>query len=440
MMEPRRVVILGAAGRDFHDFNTCFRGRPNLRVLAFTAAQIPGIAGRRYPASLAGEGYPEGIPIIAEDRLEELIAAHDVEEVVFSYSDVSHEHVMHLASRALAAGASFSLLGPRRTQLHSKKPVVAVCAARTGCGKSQTARWIAQRLVDAGKRVAAIRHPMPYGDLAAQAVQRFADYEDLERHACTIEEREEYEAYLEAGLTIYAGVDYRQILTQAEQEADVVLWDGGNNDLPFLAADLHLTVVDPLRADHVERYHPGEANVRAAHVLLVNKADQAERPALEALRATLARLNPTATVLEAASPVRLDDAAAVAGKRVVVVDDGPTLTHGEMAYGAGYVAAQAAGAEVVDPRPHAQGDLRAVFARFPHLGPVVPAMGYGEEQRRDLAATLAATPADVVVAGTPIDLGRLLGLDKACVRARYSLEPRGEPDLGQLVLERLFDR
>ncbi|HBP21380.1 MAG TPA: GTPase, partial [Planctomycetes bacterium] len=322
MLEPRPVVILGAAGRDFHDFNTCFRGRPNVRVVAFTAAQIPDIAGRRYPASLAGEDYPEGIPIVAEERLEELIAKHDVEEVVFSYSDVSHEHVMHLASRALAAGASFSLLGPRRTQLRSQRPVVAVCAARTGCGKSQTARWIARRLVAAGKRVAAIRHPMPYGDLAAQAVQRFASYEDLERHACTIEEREEYEAYLEEGLTIYAGVDYARILAQAEQDADVVLWDGGNNDLPFLAADLHLTVVDPLRADHVERYHPGEANVRAADLLLINKVDQAEPAALEALREALARLNPAAALHEASSPVRLDDAAALAGKPVGVVDDG----------------------------------------------------------------------------------------------------------------------
>lgn len=429
----RKVVILGAAGRDFHDFNLRFRSDPNSEVVAFTAAQIPNIEGRRYPPSLAGPLYPEGIPILPEDELEDIVRRRGVEEAVFSYSDLSHEEVMHLASRAIVAGADFRLLAAPSTQLRAARPVVAVCAVRTGCGKSQTARAAVAALQARGRRVVAVRHPMPYGDLAAQAVQRFARREDLARQRCTIEEREEYEPYIEAGAVVFAGVDYEAILTAAEAEADVIVWDGGNNDLPFFRPDLHIVVADALRPGHEARYHPGEANARAADAFIINKVDGAPAEDVEGLRASLRRLNPRASITEAASPVTLDDPEAVRGKRVLVVEDGPTLTHGGMPEGAGAVAARRAGAkELVDPRPYAVGSLAETFRRFPHLGPVLPAMGYGEAQVEDLRATIVAANAEVVVAGTPIDLGALLDLPR-CVRARYALEVRAGPSLEELL-------
>ena len=425
MGRPRRVVILGAAGRDFHNFNTVFRDSDDDVVVAFTATQIPNNAGRAYPPGLAGSRYPQGIPIVPESELSDLIAREDVDVAVFAYSDVPHTRVMHVASQCLAAGADFLLQSAKHTMLPSSVPVIAVTAVRTGAGKSQTTRYIARMLRDMGKRVVAVRHPMPYGDLERQACQRFADYSDLDRHECTIEEREEYEPHIDNGAVVYAGVDYAQILAAAEQEADVILWDGGNNDLPFFAPDLHIVVADPLRAGDEETYHPGETNVRMADLVVVNKCDSATAEAVAAVEASVRRLNPGATVLRADSPVTVDDEAAVAGRRVVVVEDGPTLTHGSMTWGAGVVGARAAGAaDIVDPSPYAVGSLAATYAQYPNARGVLPAMGYGGAQVADLAATIEATPCDVVVSGTPIDLGRVLTVSKPVVRARYDLRER----------------
>ena len=432
--QRRRILILGAAGRDFHDFNVVFRGDPAVEVVAFTGAQIPGIAGRRYPAALAGPLYPEGIPIEPEAELEAICRRERVDEVVFAYSDVSHAHVMHLASRALACGADFGLLGPERTMLAARLPVIAVSAVRTGCGKSQTARWIARRLRERGLRVAALRHPMPYGDLVAARCQRFSARADLDAAGCTIEEREEYEPWLQLGVPVFAGVDYGEILAAAEREAELLIWDGGNNDFPFLRPGLHVVLADALRPGDVDTHHPGEAVARMADVLVVAKVDAAGGAQVEAAESALRRVAPGVPIVRAASPVVLDDPSAVRGRRAVVVDDGPTLTHGGMAYGAGFVAAVAAGAaEIVDPRPGAAPEIRAAFEAYPHLGRVVPALGYGEAQRRALEATLDAAPADVIVSGTPIDLAALLALRLPVVRARYEYAEAGEPGLGAHV-------
>jgi len=427
-----RVLILGAAGRDFHDFNVVYRNDPGTQVVAFTAAQIPGIAGRRYPPSLAGPLYPEGIPIEDEARLEELCQLHHVDQAVFAYSDVAHATVMHLASRALAAGADFVLLGPDRTMITSRLPVFAVSAVRTGCGKSQTSRWLGRRLRDRGRKVAVLRHPMPYGDLAVQAVQRFGAMADLDLHRCTAEEREEYEPHIAAGNLIFAGVDYGAILAAAEKEADTIIWDGGNNDFPFIKPGLHVAVADALRPDQVTTHHPGEAVVRMADIVILNKIDSAEQGDVERLADAVRAVNPRAKQIRAASPVRLDDAGAVAGKRVLVVEDGPTITHGGMRWGAGYVAARAAGAaEILDPRIAAAPEIRAVYDRYPHIGAVLPAMGYGDAQLDALRRTIDASAAEVVISGTPIDLAALLHVKKPVVRARYDLDEAGE--LGPLV-------
>ena len=430
----RRVAIVGAAGRDFHNFNVVYRDDPDTEVVAFTAAQIPDIAGRRYPAALAGARYPDGIPIVQEAELEGLCRARRVDTVVFAYSDVAHLEVMHLASRALAAGADFLLLGPDRTMLDARAPVIAVSAVRTGCGKSQVARWISQRLRGRGLRTAVVRHPMPYGDLERQAVQRFAHRGDLAHAGCTIEEREEYEPHLAAGNVVFSGVDYGRILAQAAAEADVILWDGGNNDFPFVRPGLHIVLADPLRPGHETTHHPGEAVLRMADVVVLAKADSAHPAELASLRAAVARANPHATVLRGGSPIRLDDPAAVRGKRVLVVEDGPTTTHGGMPYGAGYLAAIAAGAaSLVHPRPFAAPEIARLYADYPHLGPVLPAMGYSPAQLEALARSINATPADVVVCGTPIDLASLAPLDKPVVRARYEFADLDAPGLGAAI-------
>ena len=422
-MRTERVLIMGAAGRDFHDFNVVYRDDPSVEVVAFTATQIPGIADRPYPAELAGERYPAGIPIRPESELETLIRDLQVDTVVFAYSDVSHEQVMHAASRAMAAGADFELLGPARTMIASSRPVVSVCAVRTGSGKSQTSRYVATLLEAQGLKVAVVRHPMPYGDLVAQRVQRYETYADLDRYETTIEEREEYEPHLDARRLVFAGVDYEQILRAAEAESDVVIWDGGNNDLPFYRPDVQIVVVDPLRPGHELRYHPGEANVRMADVIVINKVDSATPEALATVRAGIAELNPRATIVEARSSLTLEGGD-IRGRTVAVVEDGPTLTHGGMTYGAGIVAAKRFGAaEIVDPRPYATGELAATLAKYPALERLLPAMGYGDKQIHELEAALTAIPADVVLAATPIDLTRVLSVPKPIVRVRYELEP-----------------
>ncbi len=431
--KPRRILILGAAGRDFHNFNCLYRNDPSCRVVAFTATQIPDIAGRRYPPSLAGPLYPDGIPIEDEADLDRLLRDLDVDEVVFAYSDVPHVHVMDRASHALAAGADFRLLGPKATALRSNRPVIAVCAVRTGCGKSQTSRYLVEVLRRMGRRVAVVRHPMPYGDLEAQAVQRFATRADLDAARCTIEEREEYEPHLDQGAVVFAGVDYHAILRAAEAEADVLLWDGGNNDLPFYRPDLHITVMDPLRPGHERTYHPGQANLLAAHVVIINKVDSADARSLDAVRASVREMNPAAVVIEARSEITLSPPTPLAGRTVLVVEDGPTLTHGGMAFGAGTVLARREGAVLVDPRPQARGSIRDTLQRYPHLGLVLPAMGYSERQVAELRETIEATPADLVVSGTPIDLGRLLGILRPVVRARYDLRPVSGPSLDAIV-------
>jgi predicted GTPase len=433
----QRALIVGAAGRDFHNFNVFFREHPDYTVVGFTAGQLPNIAGRRYPALLAGAHYPEGIPIEPESELRRLIAERRVDVVVFSYSDVTHEHVMHLASQALAAGADYLLLGPRHTMLRAHVPVVAVCAARTGSGKSQTTRRIAALLKRAGHRVVVVRHPMPYGDLAEQMVQRFAAPGDLEREGATIEEREEYEPLLAGGHVVYAGVDYGAILRAAEREADVVLWDGGNNDFPFYQPDLLVVVMDPHRADHAMHYHPGEAVVRMADVVLINKVDTAGPEQVAAAQQTAAALNPDAEVVLAASPIHVTDGQPLRGKRVLVVEDGPTLTHGGMPFGAGWIAARREGAaQIVDPRPFAVGSIRQVYESYPQTGPVLPAMGYGAEQVAELAETIRRVPVDVVVVASPIDLRRLVPLDKPAVRVTYELQEVGEPTLTDVLSRR----
>jgi predicted GTPase len=427
--QPRKVVIMGAAGRDFHNFNTVFRGKPAYEVVAFTAAQIPGIAHRRYPAALAGYLYPDGIPIVDEAALEALVARERVDEVVFAYSDVAHAAVMHVAARALAAGADFRLLGPRATMLASKRPVIAICAVRTGCGKSQTARYLSGKLREHGLKVAVVRHPMPYGDLAAQSLQRFATLEDLAEGKCTAEEREEYEPHIAAGNLVFAGVDYGAILEAAEAEADLIIWDGGNNDFSFFRADLQIAVADALRPDHVASHHPGETVARMADLVIVNKVD-APGADPTAAEAAIRAVNERATIIRAASPVTLDDAAAVKGKRVLVVEDGPTITHGGMPHGAGFIAAEAAGvAAMLDPRAGAAPAIAAVFEAYPHIGPVLPAMGYDADQLAALRDTIEGSAAEVVIAATPIDLAALIDLAKPVVRARYAYADAGEPQL-----------
>jgi predicted GTPase len=430
----RKVVIMGAGGRDFHNFNTVYRDDPHHRVVAFTAAQIPGIADRVYPPSLAGPLYPEGIRILGEDELEWLVASEDVDEVVLAYSDLAHTDVMHLASRALAAGADFRLIGPRQTMLRSTKPVIAVCAVRTGCGKSQTTRRIGRILLERGLRVALVRHPMPYGDLERMRVQRFATLADIDASNPTIEEREEYEAPVRDGLLMFAGVDYAEILRAAEAEADVVLWDGGNNDLPFLRPDLTVTVVDPLRPGHELAFHPGEANVRMADIVVVNKVDSADLGDFATVVTNVAGINPRAMIVTAASPVSLEPGPTLVRARVLVVEDGPTITHGGMPFGAGTVAARLAGATTfVDPRPYAVGSIRDTFDTYPDIGAVLPAMGYGDAQLHDLEATIQATPCDVVVAGTPMDLERILEPGHPLRRVTYELQEVGTPSLADLL-------
>ena len=434
----RTLVIAGAAGRDFHNFNVAFRDREDLRIVAFTATQIPDIEGRVYPAELAGQGYPDGIPIVAEEELSDLVAREAVDEVVFAYSDVTHEHVMHVASIALAAGADYRLMGPRSTALTSAKPVVAVCAVRTGSGKSQTTRHVAGILRGAGKRVAVLRHPMPYGDLTKQAVQRFERYEDLDAADCTIEEREEYEPHLAEGNLVFAGVDYGAILAQAEQEADVILWDGGNNDTPFITPDLHIVVCDPHRAGHERRYHPGETNVRMADVLIVNKIDTATPEHVEQVTDSVRELNPDAEIVRAASPFHVEgDSDEIKGKRVLAVEDGPTLTHGDMGYGAAVLAAKQFGAaELVDPRPYAVGSIEATFRKYPHVKDLLPAMGYGRKQMEELRETISRSDAELVLIGTPIDLRRVIELDTPAMRVTYRLQELGEPTLADLLIAR----
>jgi predicted GTPase len=434
---PIRTLIMGAAGRDFHNFNVFFRNNPDYEVVAFTATQIPDIDGRIYPAALAGRMYPKGIPIHPEDNLLEIIREQNVDQVVFAYSDVPHEYVMHKASMVLAAGADFRLMGEKSTQLKSSKPVVSICAVRTGAGKSQTTRRVSLILRGMGYRLAVVRHPMPYGDLEKQEVQRYADYADLDKHECTIEEREEYEPHIDNGIIVYAGVDYEKILRRAEQEVDIVLWDGGNNDFSFYVSDLKIVVADPHRPGHESRYHPGEVNARDADVLVINKVDTADPQAVQQVRENLRRMNPAATIIEAASPIFVDHPEQIKGKRVLVIEDGPTLTHGEMAYGAGFVAAKRFGAaEIVDPRPFAVGSIAATFAKFPKTGPILPAMGYGEAQMRDLEATIDKADADLVLVATPIDLTRVIRIKKPYQRVRYELEEISKPTLEDILKEK----
>ena len=425
---------MGAAGRDFHNFNTYFRDNANYEVVAFTATQIPNIESRKYPASLAGKLYPRGISIYSEKELPDLIKKLDVEQCILAYSDLSHVDVMHKASLVNACGADFRLMGGNQTALKAKVPVIAVCAVRTGAGKSQTTRAIASILRSKGRRVVAIRHPMPYGDLEKQAVQRYATYEDLDKHECTIEEREEYEPHIDKGIIVYAGVDYERILRQAEQEADVILWDGGNNDTPFYVPDLHIVVADPFRAEHAKLYYPGETNVRMADVVIINKVDTANPKDVETVKQIVEELNPKAKIITAASPLTVSDPSAIKGKSVLVIEDGPTVTHGGMKFGAGFIAAQKAGAKkIIDPRPFAVNSIKETFEKYNHLENVLPAMGYGNHQVKDLQDTINAAKCDVVVSGTPIDLNRVLKVNKPIIRVRYDLEVLGEPKLEELL-------
>ena len=432
----QRVLILGAAGRDFHDFNVVFRDNPEFKVVAFTAAQIPDIAGRRYPVELAGDLYPQGIPILEEDKLEQIIREQRVEVVVFAYSDIAYSELMHRASRAVAAGADFWLLTPGRTQLQAKVPVISVCAVRTGCGKSPVSRRIAAELRTQGWKPVVVRHPMPYGDLAEERAQRFASLADLDLYDCTIEEREEYEPHIEAGTTVYAGVDYHEVLRQAEQEGDILVWDGGNNDTPFVRPDLSIVVLDPHRAGHELGYYPGEVNFRSADVVIINKVDTADPDGIKTVRHNIALHNPKARVIETACRVAVSDPNAIAGKTVLVVEDGPTLTHGEMPYGAGVVAANRYhAAELIDPRPYAVGSIHQTFEKFPHLWRVLPAMGYSDSQRHELEETIKRAPCDLVVVATPIDLARTINLAKPSVRVSYEIEELGEPAIPQMVAQ-----
>ncbi len=433
-MERIKVIIMGAAGRDFHNFNTVYRDNERYDVVAFTATQIPDIEGRTYPAQLAGKLYPNGIPIEEESKLEELIQKHDIDEVAFSYSDVPHEFVMHQASRVLAAGADYRLFGPKATAVKSTKPLLSICAVRTGVGKSQTTRYVVAALKEMGKKVVAIRHPMPYGDLAKQEVQRFAELADLDKHECTIEEREEYEPHIENDVVVYAGVDYEKILRQAEQEADIIIWDGGNNDLPFYQSDFHIVLVDPHRPGHELTYHPGEANLRMADVVVLNKLNSARPEDIETVEKNVASINDHATVVRCNSPFTVERPEEVKGKRVLVIEDGPTLTHGSMAYGAGVLAAKKYGAsEIIDPRSKAVGSIKATFEKYSHMINLLPAMGYSDEQLKDLKATIDAVDCDLVLFGTPIDLNRVIDVGKPSMRVFYKLEDAGSPTLAELI-------
>ena len=435
-----KVIIMGAAGRDFHNFNVYFRNNDAYEVVAFTATQIPGIEGRMYPPELSGSKYPNGILIYPEEELPRLIREHDVDEVVFAYSDVSHEYVMHKASIALANGADFRLMGPKTTMLKAKVPVVSIGAVRTGSGKSQTSRQVARILKTRGLRVVVIRHPMPYGDLKKQVCQRFASYEDLDKYMCTIEEREEYEPHIDNGIIVYAGVDYEKILIEAEREADIIVWDGGNNDLPFYKPDLHIVVADPHRAGHEVAYHPGEANLRMANVVIINKVDTADPEKVKRVKENIKMVNPDAQVLDATSPITVDKPELIKGNRVLVIEDGPTLTHGNMPYGAGTIAAKNFGArEIVDPKPYAVGSIKEAYEKYTHLGAILPALGYSEKQIAELKETINRTLCDVVVIGTPIDLRRVMTFDKPTVRVRYELKVLGPISLEQ-VLEDFLDR
>ncbi len=436
-MSPKRILIMGAAGRDFHNFNTFFRDNADFEVVAFTATQIPNIEGRRYPAELAGSLYPNGISIYPENDLIQLIKKHQIEQVLFSYSDVTHNYVMEKASTVLAAGADFRLMGLNNTQVKSTKPVVSIGAVRTGVGKSQTTRHVLRVLRSMGYRVAAIRHPMPYGDLAKQAVQRFETYEDLDLHECTIEEREEYEPHIDNGAVVFAGVDYERILRAAEEEVDIILWDGGNNDLPFYKSDFHIVLADPHRPGHEKIYYPGSANVLIADAFVINKVDTALPENILIVRENLRKMNPSAPIVEAASPIFVDNPMDILGKRVLVVEDGPTLTHGEMAIGAGWVAARRFGAsEIIDPRPFAVGTIAATYEKYPTTGDVLPAMGYGDGQMRELEETINRSNADLVIIGTPIDLGRILDLNKPSQRVRYELQEIGTPTIEAMLREK----
>ena len=433
-MEPTRIVIIGAAGRDFHNFNTVYRNRTDVKVIAFTAAQIPDIDGRRYPPELAGPDYPEGIPIYAEDDLPKIISSEHIDEVVFSYSDISYQVLMNKASAIMALGVNYKLLGPRETMIKSNKPVIAVVAVRTGCGKSQTTRRVAELLTSAGKRVVVIRHPMPYGDLVEQKVQRFATIDDLNKHHCTIEEMEEYEPHIMRGNIVYAGVDYEAILREAEEEADVILWDGGNNDLSFYRPDFLITVVDPLRPGHELAYYPGEINLRMADAVVINKIVSADPEDIDEVRDNIRSVNSSAMIIDAASPIFVDKPELIDGARVLVIEDGPTVTHGEMGYGAGIIAAQKFGAaELVDPRPFTVGKISETFRLYPEIGTILPAMGYGEDQMSDLSRTIEGSDADVVIIATPIDLRRVIDIKKETVRVTYDLQEIGLPNLADAL-------
>jgi predicted GTPase len=433
-MAPIKTLIMGAAGRDFHNFNVFFRDNKDYEVVAFTATQIPNIEGRRYPPELAGSLYPKGIAIYPESELIDLIKKNKIEQVIFAYSDVPHQYVMSKASEVLAAGPDFRLMGLHTTQIKSNKPVISVCAVRTGSGKSQTTRKVSLDMIELGYKVAAIRHPMPYGDLVKQKVQRFATYADLDKNECTIEEREEYEPHIDNGVIVYAGVDYGAILKQAEQEVDIVLWDGGNNDFSFYVSDLAIVVVDPHRPGHESSYHPGETNVRLADVFVINKVDTAIPENVICVRENIRRMNPSAQIIEAASPLFIDDPEAIQGKRVLVIEDGPTLTHGEMAYGAGWVAARRFGAaQIVDPRPFAVGAIKATYQKYPKTGPILPAMGYGDDMVHDLEKTINNSDVDLVISATPIDLTRIIKVNKPMQRVRYELQEIGQPTLMDLL-------
>jgi predicted GTPase len=437
-MKKTKSIIMGAAGRDFHNFNVYFRNNDEYEVVAFTATQIPGIEKREYPSELAGSNYPQGIPIYSEEEIPKLIREHSVDEVVFAYSDVSHDYVMHRASITLASGADFRLMGPSTTMLKAKVPVVSVCAVRTGSGKSQTSRRVCKILEKLGFEVVVVRHPMPYGDLRKQVCQRFASIEDLDKYECTIEEREEYEPHINNGVVVYAGVDYGKILREAEKEADIIVWDGGNNDIPFYIPDIHIVVVDPHRPGHELAYHPGETNLRMADVVIINKIDTADAESIEIVRRSIKTANQDAIIVKAASPITVDEPKLVKGKKVLVIEDGPTLTHGGMPYGAGTIAVKRLKAsEILDPRPYAVGSIKATFKKYKHLGALLPAMGYGEEQIRELEEIINATPCDAVVIGTPIDLRRVLNLSKPAVRVKYELQEVGEPNLEDILEEHL---
>lgn len=434
----QKILIMGAAGRDFHNFNTYFKDNENYDVVAFTATQIPNIDGRKYPAALAGKLYPNGIDIYDESDLEKLIREHDVDQVIFAYSDIPHIQIMEKASKVLATGADFRLMGPKTTMLKSKVDVVAVCAVRTGVGKSQTTRKVAQVLKEMGKKVVVIRHPMPYGDLEKQACQRFATYDDLDKHHCTIEEREEYEPHIDKGFIVYAGVDYHEILARAEEEADVILWDGGNNDLPFYKPDVHITLVDPHRPGDELSYHPGETNLRMADIVIINKIETSNPDNVEIVRSNVRLVNPDAIIIDAASPIFIDNNQAISGKRVLVVEDGPTLTHGNMTYGAGAIGARKYGArELIDPRPYAVGSIKDTFEKYNHLSYILPAMGYDESQLKELEATIAAIETDLVIIGTPIDLRRVVKIKQPTVRVHYELQEIGEPNLYTVLMNKL---